>query len=302
MTPADTPVITRAPNEVAAWNRPVGTDPDRANLPYLYDAFLFGKDAHDIELDTRRHLEAVSDDIGYIFTSEHTAHQRIARYLAEHVNHLVIAAAVLPGPRTDDLHYAVRRANPAAAITYIEHDPLAAAALRAIAEDRSNDIRVIETDPLDPAGMWADLHEDQALAPDHPIGLLLGGVLSFHGGTHTDVADVVRAHITELPAGSFLALTHLFDPETPELSTVAAALEDKLRTSALGRGGVATRGEVEAMFKGTDLLPPGIVQADAWWPDGPVPRRATAPLVTAAVSRIPPQARSPAEGSRSSPP
>lgn len=280
----------------------MGTDRARANLPYLYDAFLFGMDAHDIELDTRRHLETVSNDIGYVFLAEHAAHQRIVRYLAEQVNHLVIAGAALPGPRADDLHRVARRANPAAAVTYVEHDPLAAAVLRAIAEDRAHDIQVTETDPLDPTRMWMDLHEDQAITTDHPIGLLLGGVLSFHGGTRADVADVVQAPIAQLPAGSFVALTHLFDPETIELSAVAAALEDKLRTSALGRGAVATRGEVEAMIKGTDLLPPGIVQADAWWPDGPVPHRATAPLVAAAVSRVPPSARSPAEGSRSSPP
>jgi hypothetical protein len=267
-------------------------------LPYLYDAFLFGKDAHDIELDTRRHLETVSKDIGYVFTSEHAAHQRIARFLAGHVNHLVIAGAALPGPRTDDLHHVVRRANPSAAITYVEHDPLAAAVLRAVAEDRASDIRVTETDPLDPAGMWMALHEDHATGPDHPIGLLLGGVLSFHGGTRADVADVVQAHIAQLPAGSFLALTHLFDPDTSEHSAVAAELEDRLRTSALGRGSVATRSDVEAMLKGTRLLPPGIVQADAWWPDGPVPHHDTAPLVVAAVSRIP----RPAEDSRSSPP
>lgn len=295
-------MTTHAPNEVATWNRPVGTDSARANLPYLYDAFLYGMDAHDIELDTRRQLEAVAKDIGYVFLAEHAAHQRIVRYLAEHVNHLVIAGTVLPGPRTDDLHRIARRANPAAAITYVEHDPLAAAVLRAVAEDRAHDIQVTETDPLAPARMWMTLHEDQATTADHPIGLLLGGVLSFHGGTRADVTDVVQAHITELPAGSFLALTHLFDPETAELSAVATALEDKLRTSALGRGAVATRGEVEAMIKGTDLLPPGIVQADAWWPDGPVPHRDTAPLIAAAVSRIPPSARSPAEGSRRSPP
>ncbi|GLY42973.1 hypothetical protein Amsp01_089960 [Amycolatopsis sp. NBRC 101858] len=280
----------------------MGTDPARANLPYLYDAFLVGKDAHDIELDTRRHLEAVSKDIGYVFTSEHATHQRIARYLAGHVHHLVIAGAVLPGSRTDDLHHVVRRANPASAITYVEHDPLAAAVQRAIAEDRANDIRVVETDPLDPAEMWLALREDQAIIADHPIGLLLGGVLSFHGGTRTDVADVVQAHIAQLPAGSFLALTHLFDPETPEHTPVAIALEEKLRTSALGRGAVATRSEVEAMLKGTDLLPPGIVQADTWWPDGPLPHHDTTPLVTAAVSRIKPPKSTPTEGSRSSPP
>lgn len=280
----------------------MGTDPNRANLPYLYDAFLFGKDAHEIELETRRHLETVSEEIGYVFTSEHAAHQRIARYLAGQVDQLVIAGAVLPGPSTTDLHRVVRRVKPSAAITYVEHDPLAAAVMRAIAEDRSNDIKVVETDPLDPATMWMALDEDQAIAPNHPIGLLLGGVLSFHMGTRTDVADVVQAHVARLPTGSFLALTHLFDPETPEHSAVAVALEDKLQTSALGRGAVATRDDVEAMIKGTQLLSPGIVQADAWWPDGPVPQRDAGCLVVAAVSRISPVEDPPGEGSRRSPP
>ncbi|WP_410625703.1 SAM-dependent methyltransferase [Amycolatopsis sp. cmx-8-4] len=272
----------------------------RANLPYLYDAFLYGKDAHGIELETRRHLEAVSEDIGYVFTSEQAAHLRVARYLAGYVNQLVIAGVALPGPRADDLHHVVRRANPSAAVTYVEHDPLAAAVLRAISEDRSNNVLVVETNPLDPARMWISLRKELATAPARPIGLLLGGVLSFHGGARSDVVDVVQAHVAALPAGSFLALTHLFEPESAELKAVATALEDSLRTSALGRGTVATLGEIEAMFKGTCLLPPGIVQVDAWWPEGPCAPHDAAPLVVAAVSRIQP-AHSPAGVPGSSP-
>ncbi|MEV6644370.1 SAM-dependent methyltransferase [Amycolatopsis sp. NPDC051371] len=293
---------TRAPGTMPIWHRPVGADSTRANLPYLYDAFLFGQDAHDIELDTRRHLEAAMPAIGYVFSSEHAAHLRIARYLAGYVDQFVVAGAPLPGPRDDDLHRIIHRANPTAAVTYVEHDPLAAAVLRAVAEHRAGDIQVIQTDPLTPDEMWREMNEDGTINHGHPIGLILGGILAFHGGTRTDVTDVVQAHIAMLPAGSFLALTHLFDPETPEHTPMALTFEDRLRSSALGRGAVATRGDIEAMVKGTTLLPPGIIQADSWWPDGP-PSTApdTAALVAAVVVHLAPPNQQ-AGASRCSPP
>ncbi|WIV52894.1 SAM-dependent methyltransferase [Amycolatopsis nalaikhensis] len=293
---------TRAPATVPTWRRPVGADPTRASLPYLYDAFLFSQDAHDIELDTRRHLEAAIPEIGYVYTSEHAAHLRMARYLAGHVQQLIVAGAPLPGPRNDDLHRVIRRANTTAAVTYVEHDPLVAAVLRAVAEHRADSIHVTQTDPLSPDEMWSDLREDRTVNHNRPIGMLLGGILSYHGGTRADVANVVQAHIAQLPTGSFLALTHLFDPETPEQTPLALAFEDRLRSSALGRGAVATRDNIETMIKGTELLPPGIVQADAWWPDGPTTPVGTASLVVAAISRISPPDDSPTEGPRRSPP
>ncbi len=293
---------TRAPNTMPTWRRPVATDSTRANLPYVYDAFLFGQDAHDIELDTRRDLEAALPDIGYVFSSEHAAHLRIARCLAGHVKQLVVAGTLLPGPRDDDLHRVIRRANPTAAVTCVEHDPLVAAVLRALVEHRADDIKVTEADAFTPDAMWATLDEDDTVNHDHPIGLFLAGLLSFHGGSRADVADVVQAHIAMLPAGSFLALTHLFDPETPEHTPVARELEDRLRSSALGRGAVATQDDIEGMVEGTVLLPPGIVRADAWWPDGP-PSTApdTGALVAAAVVRVAPPNQQ-ARVSRRSPP
>jgi hypothetical protein len=159
-------------------------------------------------------------------------------------------------------------------VIHVERDPLTLAHLRTIA-DADNGVHVIDADPWDPTAMWDTLYnstsESHGLVSrdDDHVALLLGGVMSFHGGSRAEVAHVVQDHLARLPDGAFLAMTHLLVPSHTEMIAQAREFEKALRIYGPGTGSLATHGEIEAMIAGTNVVPPGIVPAFDWYPEGP---------------------------------
>lgn len=302
MTPTETTPTTLIDKATTTgmpwWQRPVGKNPDRINLAFLLDAFREAKNsegrykpcvkfAHDNELDAALLLEAQIPGAGFVFRSERSFLDRAAAYLVarQRVSTIVVAGAGLPHiDRGHDLHALVRRSEAnnrdreqnitRASVIYVERDPLTLAYLRTLA-DEDNGIHVIDADPWDATAMWDSLYNTAGETPglvspdyDH-VALLLGGVMSFHGGSRAEVAQVVQRHIARLPAHAFLALTHLLQPEHPDLAAQAREFEAALQHRGPGTGSLATEAQIKAMIHCTTPLPPGIGPAFAWYPDGP---------------------------------
>lgn len=316
MTPPETthatPTHQTAATRTPWWQRPVGTNPDRINLAFLLDAFRETKNsdnhnvpcvkfAHNNELDAALLLEAQVPGAGFGFRSERSFLDRAAAYLVarQGVSTIVVAGAGLPNIDYEhDLHSLVRRteatnrnreqATARASVIYVEHDPLVLAHLRTLA-DENNGVHVVDADPWNPNAMWDTLYNTAAEVPglvspdyDH-VALLLGGVMSFHGGSRAEAAQVVQDHLARLPANAFLAMTHLLQPEHPDLAVQALEFEAALQRRGPGTGSLATEAQIEAMIHGTTLLPPGIGPAFAWFPDGPPTNTPVCGNFTAAV-------------------
>jgi hypothetical protein len=282
--------------ELPSWWNPCGTNPHRVNLAYLYDAFRearsdgrfvpSGKDAHLNERDAAQKLVQRVPQARFVFRSERAFLDRVTTYLVKYprVSTIVVAGAGLPSLTGDDLHCHVRRceANNRAAtasgthasVIYVERDPLTCAVLRTIA-DRDNGVYVVNADPWNPTAMWDALDDERGegtglvFRDDDHVALVLAGVMSFHGGTRAEAAQLVQEHLARLPAGAFLAMTHLHDPEHPEMTPQAREFEHLLQLHGPGTGSLATGDEIAAMITGTDVFPPGIVPAFQWYPEGP---------------------------------
>ncbi|MGW5742088.1 SAM-dependent methyltransferase [Amycolatopsis sp. NPDC003861] len=301
MTPPGTTHATPIRQTTASekpWSQPVGTNPDRVNLAFLLDAFREAKNsdnrdvpcakfAHNRELHAARLLEAQVPDAGFVFRSEHAFLERAAAYLVarQSISTIVVAGAGLPNIAGEhDLHSLIRRTETTnrnrersttrVSVIYVDHDPLVLAHLRTIA-DENDGVHVVDADPWDPQAMWDTLYNTAEKTPglvspnNRRVALLLGGVMSFHGGSRADTAQTVQAHLARLPASAFLAMTHLLQPEHPDLAVQALEFETALQRRGPGTGSLATEAQIEAMIRGTNLLPPGIGPAFAWFPDGP---------------------------------
>ncbi|WP_328617226.1 SAM-dependent methyltransferase [Amycolatopsis sp. NBC_00355] len=282
----------------APWWKPHGIDHNTVNLSYLHDAFREARNsdgkvlpcvkfAHRTEREAALRLNARVPGAGFVFRSERRFLDRVAAYLVAHqgVNSVVVAGAGLPHISGDaDLHSVIRRSEAnnrnrthttaPATVIYAEHDPLTLAHLRTLANEGEG-VHVVNADPLDPTAMWDTLYnaasENPGLISDHDrVALLLGGVMSFHSGSRAEAAQVTQDHLARLPTGAFLAMTHLFMPEHPDLAAKAREFEDALRFLGPGNGSLATQAQIEMMVHGTTVLPPGIVPAFTWYPDGPL--------------------------------
>jgi hypothetical protein len=78
----------------------------------------------------------------------------------------------------------------------------------------------------------------------------------------------MREYIDALPSGSYVALSHFFDPEN-EYSKLARRMEQIFLHSPMGSGLFRTRTEIERMLPGLELVEPGLTRCADWWPDGP---------------------------------
>ncbi|MEV6648684.1 SAM-dependent methyltransferase [Amycolatopsis sp. NPDC051371] len=302
MTPPETTQRTAThqtnADDAPWWWKPCGTDPARINLAYLYDAFREAKNtdgrsvpsvkfAHNNEHDAALRLDARMPGTGFVFRSERAFLDRAAAYLVarQGISSIVVAGAGLPHiSGHDDLHSLVRRCEASnrnrtqtttrASVIYVERDPLTLAQLRTLA-DADNGVHVVDADPWDPTAMWDTLYNSSSENPglvspdDGRVALLLGAVMSFHGGSRAEATQVVQDHINRLPVGAFVAMTHLLMPEHPDLAAQALEFEDVLQHHGPGTGSLATHAQIEAMIHGTAPLPPGIVPAFTWYPDGP---------------------------------
>ena len=86
----------------------------------------------------------------------------------------------------------------------------------------------------------------------------------------------MQQYIDALPSGSYVALSHFFDPQDED-SELARRMENVFLHSPLGSGTFRTADQILAMMPGLDLVDPGLTLCVQWWPDGPQLR----PLVAA---------------------
>lgn len=291
--------MTRRP---AATSRPGGSrspiDFARPRVACVYNAALQGSDNYGPDRLLLKKLQAAVPKVKAVFESEAAFVNRAVRYLApaHHITQWVIAVPwSLPQPTVDRVDAVICGPDRDARIWFVERDPVTAAHLRALVggEAHEGPVRIVEANPLKPDAMCAALREHRTPPDPGPICLVLGGVLSFHPGTRAEAAEVVQQHLAWLPAGSFVVLTHLLDPEQPELTPVAHALQSTLQQSGLTAGSVATRAEIKAMVSGARILepgmgqPPDVVPASTWWRDGPdLKPEPSGQLVAAVVAAV----------------
>ncbi|WP_019632720.1 SAM-dependent methyltransferase [Actinomadura atramentaria] len=188
----------------------------------------------------------------------------------------------LPDPVRPGVHDAARRAAAEPPlVVYVDNDPVVAVTSRAmVAGDGvvflELDLRDVEA-VLDAASRRLDFAE--------PIGLIVANTLQYVGGLDADlgtgeVVKIMEGYAGALPAGSLLALTHItgegMDPRLrPVVDSVepAAPLPQHLRDAR----------QIERLFAGLPLLPPGLADVGAWRPERPPVARSMRILAGLAV-------------------
>uniref|UniRef100_UPI001575A677 SAM-dependent methyltransferase n=1 Tax=Nocardia paucivorans TaxID=114259 RepID=UPI001575A677 len=75
------------------------------------------------------------------------------------------------------------------------------------------------------------------------------------------------------PAGSYLAISHFWDPGTgDQLHDLALEMQRRFTEHGLGSGWYRTTEQIAEYFANLEILEPGLVELDDWWPAGPPTR------------------------------
>jgi len=215
----------------------------------IYDYALGGKDNYPVD-------RAVAERIWAVIPDGHHVARANRQFLIEAVEamaHAGIRQFIDLGagiPTSPNVHETARAIQPESAVVYVDNDPLVLAHNRALLHADPRTV-VLSHDMREPSAVLDDPTTRRLVDFDQPIGLLMIAVLHF-----VDVAvapHVVERYLSELPAGSHVAITAVTSHgvEPPVLARTLAAYE-QVSSRLIFR----THAEIDALFGELALVQP----------------------------------------------
>ena len=129
-----------------------------------------------------------------------------------------------------------------------------------------------------------DIIDDPAVARlidwSEPVAILMVAILHFVTDDENP-AEIIATLRDHMSPGSYLVLSHASQGENPDGAEEAARAWNSARSAITLR---APR-EIEDLFSGFELVPPGLVTTTEWGTDEPAPTGQG--LILAAVGRVP---------------
>lgn len=248
---------------------PVGAETTRASIARVYDHSLGGKDNYQIDRAAFTQIRRIAPRQGDVSRMNRRWMQRVMRYLAgtAGVDQFLDIGAGLPA--VINTHEVAQLENRVARVVYVDNDPLCAAHGRAILAQNAF-THFVCGDLLEKGTLLEDREVLGYLELDRPVALIVCGLLH-HLDDALDPVRVMREYIERLPRGSYVAISHFWDParEDPAGHELAVRLQRAFVEGGLGSGWYRTREQIRSYFYGLELLEPGLVHLDDWWPSGP---------------------------------
>jgi hypothetical protein len=247
---------------------PPEIDTTVASNARVYDAMLDGKDNYEVDRVVRDQLIDAAPNIQNVTRDNREWLIRVTRFLAGEagIGQFIDCGSGLPS--TENTHQVVQRLDREAQVVYVDNDPIVLAHGRALLEENDR-THFCPADFTCPDELLVDPVVTKYIDWDEPIALLQ--LATMHHLADAELPhNVMAAYVDALPSGSYVALSHFYDPaDGSELADLAQRLEKILLTSTMASGRFRTHDEIAAFFDGLELLPPGLTCLADWWPDGP---------------------------------
>ena len=232
----------------------------------MYDYFLHGKDNFPVD---RAAADSIIEKLGKTVTSAVVWENRhflgrVVRYLASEcgIDQFIDVGAGLPSQ--DNTHTVAQRAIPDARVVYVDYDPVVAAHGQALLDGQGGQTKIITADLRQPEAILDHPDTLDLIDFSRPVAVLFIAV--FHFIRHSDrPQDVVAAFRERMAPGSYVAISHL-TTDSPSAEERQLMVDTYANTAApiVYR----SREEIEALFDGFELVPPGQVRPGLWHPDG----------------------------------
>lgn len=266
---------------------PARIDTTKASIARVYDAFLDGRDNYEIDRRVMNDVLRFAPQSKRLAKAQRRWLVRAIRYLATAgVDQFLDCGSGMP--TVENTHQVAQRHNPDAVVVYVDIDPVVSAHGRALLVENDRTY-FVQADVRHPKALLKHVIVTEHLDFTRPMAMIQCAIMH-HIDDDAQPVALMAEYIHALPSGSFVVFNHFWDPEDGgEASALAHRFEATFRGSSMGTGRFRTRAEIEAMLVGLDLLEPGLVELDQWWPDNSVPteRVLVERLVLCTVGRKP---------------
>ena len=228
----------------------------------MYDYYLGGKDNYPADREAAEKVIARMPP-GVI----RNAARRNREFLGRAVRYLVSERGIRQFidigtglPTMNSVHEVAQRTDPRCRVVYVDHDPIVMVHARDLLHGVEG-ATIIRHDLRDPEEILADPELTGLLDISQPVAVLLIAILHFIADAE-DPRGIIDRLMKPLPAGSYLALSHATADSFAEFDD-AISVYKKATSSMYNR----SRAEVEGLFSGLELVPPGTTWAPEWHPD-----------------------------------
>lgn len=234
------------------------------NTARLCDYFLGGAFNNAIDRELGVQIAAAAPDVRSYVRSNRDFLRRVVRYAAGEgiTQFLDIGAGI---PTMGAVHDVARTVSPWVRVLYVDSNESAVNHSNTILDGDPN-VRAIRADLRNPDHILRKAAE--FLDFSQPIGLLTVAVLHFIPDSDNPEALLAGYH-TALPRGSYHALSHAtLDFDAAQMAAAISTFEqDHDRQDRV----IARTFDQVAALMGAELelVKPGVVPTELWWPDGP---------------------------------
>jgi hypothetical protein len=248
---------------------PPEIDTSRPHSARMYDYFLGGKNHFAVDREVAAKTLTTMPWARTAARENRAFLGRAARYLAgeEGIGQFLDIGTGLP--TANAVHEVVQSVTPTARVVYADNDPLVLAHARALLTSTPEGrTAYIHADLRDPAALLADPAVSEVLDFSRPVGLMLVAVLHFIADEDRP-AEIVATLLDALPPGSYLVASHVTSEHDRAGAETAASAYRSAGVTAQMRD---SDDFADLMFKGLELVPPGMVLVSEWRPDSDGPR------------------------------
>ncbi|GAA4858463.1 SAM-dependent methyltransferase [Saccharopolyspora rosea] len=241
-----------------------GVDVDRPNAARMYDYYLGGSANFEVDRVAAEAGKAAMPDAVTYARSNRAFLGRAVRYLCSvGVDQFLDLGSGIP--TVGNVHEIAQEANPRARVAYVDIEPVAVAHGRRLLAGVDG-VTTTQADIRDPASVLSAPGVADLLDFDRPVAVLAVAILPFVTDD-AEAAALVAAYRQACVPGSYLVISHIAQLAASR-EQVAEAEQVMARTPTPVVWRSADR--IAPLFNGYALVPPGLLPAPQWRPDGPV--------------------------------
>jgi hypothetical protein len=232
---------------------PPGIDVTRPNVARVYDYLLGGKDNFAADREQAERMLRVNPGMAQWARDNRefvcAAAARAAREggIAQFLD---LGAGLPAGPA---VHEAARKFIPGARFASVDNDPVAVSHAQALL-GKTEGLAPVLADLTEPETVLG--HPDVRCVIDfgRPVGIVIGGVAHFL--TAGRMREVTAAYLSRVPSGSWLIVS---------AGSSESEVDDQLKpVYAAAMAYCHSPSDFASFFCGTEIVPPGIVEARRW--------------------------------------
>ncbi|MFY1691308.1 SAM-dependent methyltransferase [Plantactinospora sp. WMMB782] len=242
-----------------------GIDTTQMSHARAYDYVLGGKDNFEVDREAAKQVIALAPDLPALGRAQRRFLLRVTQMCAREgiTQFLDIGAGI---PTAPNVHESARAVVPDARVVYVDSDPIVFVHNQALLSPDDN-VSSIQADVRRPDEILDDPEVQRLINFDEPVLLLFIGL--FHLVTDAeDPAALIARFRERMAPGSYICISQFcVDGSDP----AAKAKLEEISVNSPAPMTFRRRDDIERFFEGFELLSPGVVDVQQWWPDETAP-------------------------------